>query len=322
MTASSSTSGSRGGELELSPEQESVRGWGSFENLPGGRTLVMGILNVTPDSFSDGGQHADRSGPVRHALDLVLAGADIIDVGGESTRPGADPVAVPTEQERVLPVIRELAARGVVMSVDTMHVETARLAVEAGAHIINDVSGERVADDMIDLVRDTGVPYILTHARGDSRSMDRRAVYEDTVEDVRAELLEWRGRFLDRGVMREQLILDPGLGFAKAGDQDWDLLAGMGRFTDMGHPVLIAASRKRFIGTLMARSREESIGKPGGNGQQVPPPSERDAATAAISALAAERGAWAVRVHDAASSRNAVDVTRKLLATEASGDAS
>lgn len=300
----------------------SLRGWGSFEALPQERTLVMGILNVTPDSFSDGGLYDEPSSAVRHAMRLVSEGADIIDVGGESTRPGADPVAPEIERERILPVIRRLAESGVVMSVDTMHAETARAAVEAGAHIINDVSGQRLDDAMIDVVRETGVPYILTHARGDSRTMDRLARYEDTVEEVRAELAQWRRRLLDAGVRPSQIILDPGLGFAKGGVQDWELLAGMGRIVELGHPVLIAASRKRFLGNLLAEARASIEGRTSDSHGAVPRPAERDAATAAISAISAEHGAWAVRVHDAASSRDAVEVTRKLLAARGDRPAS
>ncbi|WP_342742322.1 dihydropteroate synthase [Kocuria massiliensis] len=304
------------------PDVLNLRGWGCWENLPKNRTLVMGILNVTPDSFSDGGLHDEPSQAVRHAMRLVADGADLIDVGGESTRPGAEPVPPEVERQRILPVIRELADRDVVMSVDTMHAETARAAVEAGAHIINDVSGQRLDDAMIDVVRETGVPYILMHARGDSRSMDSLAHYDDTVEDVRSELAQWRHRLLDAGVPAEKIIVDPGLGFAKGGVQDWELLAGMDRIVDLGHPVLIAASRKRFLGTLLGEARASISGTPEASVREVPRPAERDAATAAISALAAEHGAWAVRVHDAASSRDAVEVTRQLLAVKGARPAS
>ncbi|WP_235503654.1 dihydropteroate synthase [Curtobacterium sp. S6] len=304
------------------PDVLSLRGWGSYEALPRDRTLIMGILNVTPDSFSDGGLHDEPSSAVRHAMRLVSEGADIIDVGGESTRPGAEPVAPEIERKRILPVIRQLAARGVVMSVDTMHAETARAAVAAGAHIINDVSGQRLDDAMIDVVRETGVPYVLMHARGDSRTMDQLAHYEDTVEEVRAELVQWRQRLVDAGVDPAKIILDPGLGFAKGGVQDWELLAGMHRIVELGHPVLIAASRKRFLGTLLGEARSSIAGRGAGDAGEVPRPAERDAATAAISALSAEHGAWAVRVHDAAASRDAVEVTRKLLAARVDRPAS
>ncbi|WP_243155688.1 dihydropteroate synthase [Kocuria sp. TGY1127_2] len=322
MNAPVASFGGPGDASSVPPESSAARGWGSFADLPQDRTLVMGILNVTPDSFSDGGEHDDTSRAVSHALKLVAQGADIVDVGGESTRPGATPVAASTERQRILPVIDELVARDIVVSVDTMHASTAQAAVEAGAHIINDVSGERVEDAMIDVVRESGVPYILMHSRGDSRSMDRLAHYQNTVEDVRAELIQWRQRLLDAGIAPGQILVDPGLGFAKSGDQDWELLARMDRIADIGHPVLIAASRKRFIGTLMAQARATFPEPLGETSQKVPRPSERDASTAAISALAAERGAWAVRVHDVASTRDAVEVTRKLLAIKAVSDAS
>lgn len=322
MTAPEASTGRTGDALGAPPRLSSVRGWGSFENLPTDRTLVMGILNVTPDSFSDGGRHDEPSRALAHGLELVRDGADIVDIGGESTRPGATPVEPSEERRRIIPVIRALAARDVVVSVDTMHASTAAAAVEAGAHLINDVSGERLDDAMIDVVRRSGVPYILMHSRGDSRSMDRLAAYEDTVADVCAELTQWRQRLLDAGVEPDRIIIDPGLGFAKTGSQDWELIAGLDRLRRMGHPVLVAASRKRFVGRMMAESRAGYSGNMRQMPQPVPSPAERDPATAAISALSAERGAWAVRVHDAAASRDAVEVTRQLLAVKGPSDAS
>ena len=226
-----------------------------WPSLPTGRTLVMGILNVTPDSFSDGGEHLDPEAAVAHGLALVRDGADLVDVGGESTRPGAEPVDPAQERRRILPVVRRLTERGVVVSVDTLHPDTAEAALQAGAGIVNDVSGARLGEEMIELIARTGAPYILTHARGDSATMDSLARYADPVAEVRAELLGLRQRLLDGGVDPAQIVLDPGLGFAKGGDQDWRLLAGLDALTGLGHPVLVAASRKRFLGSTLAAAR-------------------------------------------------------------------
>lgn len=271
-------------------------GWGSYEGLPTARTLVMGILNVTPDSFSDGGLHDTVDAAVRHGLDMAARGADIVDVGGDSTRPGSVRTGPAEEQDRILPVIRELSARGIVISVDTLNPETAAAALDAGAHIVNDVSGMNVRQDMIDLVADRRVPYVLMHSRGTSTTMDSLATYGDTAREVIAELLHLRERFYGAGVSPENVIVDPGLGFAKAGSQDWDLLRALPELRQLGNKVLIAASRKRFLGHLL------------GDGDTPRPASERDVATAAISALAAFGGAWAVRVHDVASTADAVAV--------------
>ncbi|QNV38004.1 dihydropteroate synthase [Rothia terrae] len=288
-----------------------VRGWGSVENLPTDRTLVMGILNVTPDSFSDGGQHFEVQDAVEHARAMLAAGADIIDVGGESTRPGATRVSIEEEQRRVLPVIRELAKIGAVMSIDTLNWQTARVAIEAGAHIINDVSGMSLTDGMVQAAAELQVPYILTHARGTSQTMDAQATYSDTVQEVKAELLMLRERLYSAGVKPGNLILDPGLGFAKGGVQDWELIAATHELTLLGNKVLVAGSRKRFIGTMLAEAASQ---RPGGTGEHEAPAAEgRDGATAAITALAAAEGAWAVRVHDVASSADAVQVAKAFL---------
>lgn len=265
--------------------------------LPTGRTLVMGILNVTPDSFSDGGRHDSVERALEHARRMLAEGADIVDVGGESTRPGARPVPPAEEQERILPVVEALLAEGAVVSVDTMHTATARAALELGPVILNDVSGPAHEPDMPALVAATGAPYVLMHSRGTPQTMDGLAEYADTVTDVVAELRAAAERFLAAGVLPEQLILDPGLGFAKAGGHNWELLRGLGRLRALGHPVLVAASRKRFLGGLLA-----------GEDGAAPAPSDRDAATAAVTALSAAQGAWAVRVHDVASSAAAVRV--------------
>ncbi len=285
-----------------------VCGWGSFENLPNDRTLVMGILNVTPDSFSDGGQHFEVQDAVAHARAMLVAGADIIDVGGESTRPGATRVSIEEEQRRVLPVIEELAKIGAVMSIDTLNWQTARAAIEAGARIINDVSGMSLTDGMVQTAAELQVPYILTHARGTSQTMDAQASYSDTVQEVKAELLMLRERLYGAGVKPENLIIDPGLGFAKGGVQDWELIAATHELTLLGNPVLVAGSRKRFIGTLLAEAASQ---RPGASAEQSAVVAEgRDGATAAITALVAAEGAWAVRVHDVASSADAVQVAK------------
>lgn len=272
-----------------------------LRRLPSDRTLVMGILNVTPDSFSDGGEHDTVAAAIAHGRALLAAGADIVDIGGESTRPGADPVSPEQEQERILPVVQALLDDGAVLSIDTMHTATARAALELGEVIVNDVSGLHHEPDMPALIAETGAPYILMHNRGTPTTMDDLAVYGDLVEDVLAELVQVRQRFYDAGVAPEQIIMDPGLGFAKAGEQNWELLRGLDRLIGLGHLVLVAASRKRFLGTLLQD-------QPGHTHAPAAPPAplQRDAATAAISALSAHHGAWAVRVHDVTPTADAV----------------
>lgn len=280
---------------------------GSYENLPTDRTLIMGILNVTPDSFFDGGLHADTATAVAHAKTLVAQGADIIDVGGESTRPGATRVPLAEEQRRVLPVIEALAAENIVMSVDTLNPETARAAVAAGAHIINDVAGMSLRDDMIETVAELGVPYILMHSRGTSITMDSLAVYTDVAGEVFSELFTLRERLLAGGVAPEQIILDPGPGFAKQGEQNWQILAGLQTLADEGHRVLVAGSRKRFIARLLKEQDAAASGLPL---EQVTEraATERDVASAALSVMAAEAGAWAVRVHNVQATADALGV--------------
>ncbi|MBD5786704.1 dihydropteroate synthase [Cellulosimicrobium terreum] len=257
----------------------------------------MGVVNVTPDSFSDGGEWYEPAAAVAHGLDLLAQGADILDVGGESTRPGAARVDVETELARVLPVIAELAAQDVVISVDTTRAVVAERAVSAGARIVNDVSGGLADPAMADVVARTGVAYVCMHWRGHADVMDSLEVYDDVVTDVRDELAARVEAFLAAGVRREQLVLDPGLGFSKAGSANWPLLARLGELTALGLPVLVGASRKRFLGHLLA----------GPDGDPVPP-LQRDGATAAVSALAAAAGAWAVRVHAVRESADAVRV--------------
>ena len=267
-----------------------------FADLPTGRTLVMGILNVTEDSFSDGGRYVRADDAIGHGLRMLYAGADIIDVGGESTRPGADFVSPEDERNRVLPVIKALVKAGAIVSIDTMHTSTARAALDAGAHIVNDVSGLTHEPDMPALIAERKVPYVLMHRRGDAQTMVTEANYTDVVAEVLAELTELRDRFLAAGVPASSIVLDPGLGFAKAPEHNWALLRATHKLSALGHPVLIGTSRKRFLGSLLAEA-----GKPA-------PPAERDVATAATSALAAAAGAWCVRVHDVESTLDAVKV--------------
>ncbi|MDH6126287.1 dihydropteroate synthase [Kitasatospora sp. GP82] len=271
-------------------------------HLPGlpqlDRCAVMGIVNVTPDSFSDGGLWLDPAAAVSHGLRLTASGADLVDVGGESTRPGSQRVTEAEELRRVIPVVRELAAAGVVVSIDTMRASVAEQAVAAGARLVNDVSGGLADPDMAEVVADTGAPFVVMHWRGQSADMDGLAVYEDVVADVAAELSQRVGELLAAGVKEEQLILDPGLGFAKTSEHNWALLGRLDALTALGRPVLVAASRKRFLGTLLANPE---TGEPR-------PARQRDDATAAISALSAQAGAWAVRVHDVAGTADAVRV--------------
>lgn len=269
---------------------------------------MMGVVNVTPDSFSDGGQWLDADTAVRHGLDLVAAGADIVDVGGESTRPGALRIDVEEEMRRVLPVIRDLVAEGVVVSIDTMWSATAREALDAGATIVNDVSGGRADPAMMALAAETAAPIVLMHWREHSVEMQRHTHYDDLVGDIRAELLVQVDAALAAGVDPARIILDPGLGFSKTGAQNWTVLAHLDAFVEMGFPLLVAASRKRFIGELLASGDPST-----GSGEpQLRPTQGREAATAAITMLSAMAGAWCVRVHDAAASADAVRVAARL----------
>ncbi|WP_298177341.1 dihydropteroate synthase [Saccharomonospora sp.] len=260
-----------------------------------GRCVVMGILNVTPDSFSDGGRYLSRQDALAHAHAMWRRGADVIDVGGESTRPGAERVDAETEKSRVVPVVRTLAAEGLVLSVDTTRAAVAAAAIEAGAHIINDVSGGLADPDMAKVAADTGAPWVLMHWRGHSRNMNALATYDDVVSEVRDELSARVDAALAAGVREEAIVLDPGLGFAKRAEHDWALLHGLDVVSSLGFPVLVGASRKRFLGRLLA------------DGDGTPrPPAGREVATAAVSALAAHAGAWGVRVHDVGASLDAV----------------
>lgn len=259
------------------------------------RPLVMGILNVTPDSFSDGGLHFAATDAIAHGLALHAQGADIVDVGGESTRPGAERIDADDEIARVLPVIEALVARGVPVSIDTMRADTARAAVAAGACIVNDVSGGLADPAMHAAVADLDVVYIAMHWRGHSASMDDLATYADVVTEVRDALLERAATAQAAGIARERIVIDPGLGFAKKRDHNWQLLQALPELVATGYPVLVGASRKRFIGSLL----EDADGTPRAF-------ADRDAASDAVSALASAAGVWGVRVHDVQRSRDAV----------------
>ncbi|MFJ9950186.1 dihydropteroate synthase [Kitasatospora sp. NPDC091207] len=279
-----------------------------MDKLPGvddwGRCGVMGIVNVTPDSFSDGGLWLDPGRAVAHGLRLAAQGADIVDVGGESTRPGAVRVTPEEETRRVLPVVRALVAAGVAVSVDTMRADVAEAAVDCGARIINDVSGGRADPRMASVVARTGVPFVVMHWRGQSAGMDELAEYEDVVAEAISEVAHQMAVVVSAGVDLDQLVVDPGLGFAKGREDDWALLARLDAWAALGRPVLVAASRKRFLGTLLA---DPATGEPR-------PARARDAATAAVSTLAAVQGAWAVRVHDVPGTADAVRVVAALRA--------
>ncbi|GEN80017.1 dihydropteroate synthase [Actinotalea fermentans ATCC 43279 = JCM 9966 = DSM 3133] len=273
-------------------------------NLTGlDRTLVMGVVNVTPDSFSDGGRWFDRDRAIAHGLELRAQGADLLDVGGESTRPGAPRVDEDEERRRVLPVVHALAAEGAVVSVDTTRPGVARAAVEAGASVVNDVSGGLADAGMRSVVAETGVVYVAMHWRGHADVMDALADYDDVVTDVRDELARRLDELLAAGVRLDQVVLDPGLGFAKPGRDNWPLLANLDVLAGLGRPLLVGASRKRFLGHLLA----------GPDGEPAPPDA-RDLATAAVSALCAAAGAWCVRVHDVPGSADAVRVGAAWLA--------
>ena len=271
------------------------------------RALVMGVLNVTPDSFSDGGRYLDPARAVEHGRRLVAAGADLVDVGGESTRPGAERPSATQEADRVLPVVSALASDGVRVSVDTMRAGVAEQAVSAGAVLVNDVSGGRADEGMFDVVARAGVAYVLMHWRAHSEQMQQHTVYGDVVGDVLAELAVQLEVALAAGIEPGHIALDPGIGFSKTADQSWEVLSGLERMHDLGHPVLVAASRKRFLGVLLA---DTGTGEPR-------PPDEREDATTAISTLAAAAGAWCVRTHSVAPTADAVRVASRWAGADA-----
>ncbi|HEY4267868.1 MAG TPA: dihydropteroate synthase [Galbitalea sp.] len=259
----------------------------------GARPVVVGVLNLTPDSFSDGGEFTAHDLAIARAVQLRSQGADLIDVGGESTRPGAERIDPGVEQERIMPVVTDLVQRGISVSVDTMNSSTALVAARAGVRVINDVSGGLADPEMYRVVAQTGVRYIASHWRGHSDTMDDLTSYSDVVAEVRdalkariAELLVW-------GVSPERIVVDPGLGFAKTGAHNWALLAALADLESLGYPILIGASRKRFLAPFA---------------EDDAPPSDRDFATAIISALAARAGVWGVRVHNVEATKTALDI--------------
>jgi len=263
-------------------------------------TLIMGIVNVTPDSFSDGGRHADPDTATAHGLWLRAEGAHILDVGGESTRPGAERVDPRVEQERVLPVVRALAEAGCVVSIDTMNASTALAAVQAGARIVNDVSGGLADTEMLAAVASTDADLVLGHWRGPSAEMYARAAYEDVVRDVVRELSERVDAAAAAGIPPARLVVDPGIGFGKKGAQNWDVLRALPRVTGLGHRVLVGTSRKRFLA--------ETLSADGTTDDPNVTEGRRDLATAVTSVLSAQAGAWGVRVHDVGATRDALRI--------------
>ncbi|CAM5672588.1 Dihydropteroate synthase OS=Streptomyces alboniger OX=132473 GN=folP PE=3 SV=1 [Streptomyces alboniger] len=285
-----------------------LRGRGSVQGLPEwGRCAVMGVVNVTPDSFSDGGRWFDTTAAVKHGIDIVAQGADLVDVGGESTRPGATRVDEAEELRRVVPVVRGLAAEGVTVSVDTMRATVAEQALAAGAVLVNDVSGGLADPRMVPAVAAAGAPFVVMHWRGFLTDIHAEPAYGDVVPEVVDELHARVAAAIEGGIAPERIVVDPGLGFSKKAEHDLALLARLDRLRELGHPVLVAASRKRFLGRVLAGPE----GAP-------PPARERDAATAAVSAIAAHQGAWAVRVHEVRATADAVRVAQAV--TDAAGD--
>ena len=281
------------------------------------RCLVMGVVNVTPDSFSDGGRWFGADAAIKHGLDLVAQGADIVDVGGESTRPGAQRVSEDEELRRIGPVVTELAKAGVPVSVDTMRAAVAEFAVSRGAVLVNDVSGGLADPQMARLVAGAGVSYVVVHWRGHSHDMYSRAVYADVVAEVRDELTARIDAVVAAGVDPDRIVVDPGLGFGKRPEHNWPLLThlpDLGRLGGRTFPVLAGASRKRFLGLLLA-------GPEGPDGTPGPPrPFDGcDEATVAVSALAAAAGAWCVRVHQVPANADAVRVAAAWRAASAVG---
>jgi dihydropteroate synthase len=260
----------------------------------------MGVVNVTPDSFSDGGRWFEPDEAIAHGRALVDEGADIVDVGGESTRPGAERPPVAEELRRVLPVIRALAGVTCV-SVDTMRAEVAAAALEAGASMVNDVSGGQADPDMLRLVAEAEVPYVLMHWRGHSTTMQSRAVYADVAGEVVAELTHQVAQAERAGIRPDRLILDPGLGFAKTGEHNWELLQRLDELDRLGRPLLFGVSRKTFLGTLLA----DEAGTPR-------PASQRDDATTVLTYVLAGHPVWGVRVHAVRPSRDAIAVAQRL----------
>jgi dihydropteroate synthase len=268
----------------------------------------MGVVNVTPDSFSDGGRFLDPVLAVKHGHQLVADGADLVDVGGESTRPGARRPSEQEELDRVMPVVTELCDAGVAVSVDTMRARVAEQAVGAGAVLVNDVSGGRADDEMLPTVARLGTPYVLMHWRAHSGQMQRYSRYDDVVTDVMTELREQLEAARSAGVDPARIAVDPGIGFSKTAEQNWDVLAGTERLHQLGHPVLVATSRKRFLGVLLAD----------GEGR-LRPTELREDATTATSALAAAAGAWCIRTHSVRPTLDAIAVASRWAAARLRG---
>lgn len=264
------------------------------------RTLVMGVVNVTPDSFSDGGRYVDTDKAITHGFQLLEDGADIIDIGGESTRPGAQRVSVDEELRRVIPVIKALAKDGVVVSIDTMRADVAQAAHAVGASIINDVSAGQADSQMLATVARMQTPFISMHWRGHSTEMSALTDYQDVVTDVMTEMQTQVTRAIDAGIDVGRIVLDPGIGFAKTVDQNWPLLAHINKFVQLGHPLLVGVSRKRFLGELLSKDGE------------VRPVDQREHATTALTTFLTSAGVWCVRVHDVKAARDAIAVVERL----------
>ena len=266
-------------------------------NLPTDRTLVLGILNITPDSFADGGKYIDPSDAIARGLQMLDEGVDVIDIGGESTRPGAEPISLNEELERVIPVIRSLSKHGAIISIDTTRSETARASVESGAKIVNDISAGLYDSEMLATVAALNCPYIAMHTRGNSKNMSTLAKYVEVVSEVISELSQRVDAALKAGISKSNLILDPGIGFAKEAEHNWALINHIDSLESLGYPVVIGASRKRFLGELTDNSS----------------PEDREAASIALTALLARRKIWGVRVHSVKHHRDAISVAGKVL---------
>jgi len=275
-------------------------------------TAIMGIVNVTPDSFSDGGRFLAADAAIAHGRALRAEGAHILDVGGESTRPGAGRVPAAEEQARVLPVVAALAADGATVSIDTMNASTARAAVDLGARIVNDVSGGLADPDMLAVVAASGADVVLQHWRGPSAHMYAHAAYDDLARDLVHELEARLRAAADAGISPDRVILDPGIGFGKHGAQNWEALRALDRIVAIGPRVLVGTSRKRFLAEALAAASPD-------RDPDVPTP-RRDLATAVTSVLAAQAGAWAVRVHDVAATRDALTVRTRWSGDQDSDD--
>jgi dihydropteroate synthase len=260
-------------------------------------TLIMGIVNVTPDSFSDGGRYLHADAAIAHGLRMFAEGAQLIDVGGESTRPGAERVSAQVEQDRILPVVSELAKAGAVVSIDTMNASTAAAAVDAGARIVNDVSGGLADPAMLAAIAPTGADVVLSHWRGPSSDMYAHADYGDIVIEVLRELSGRVDAAASAGIPPARIIVDPGIGFGKRGGQNWDVLRALPRIAGLGHRVLVGTSRKRFLTEALTGADDEPLSE-----------DRRDGATAVTSVLAAQAAVWAVRVHDVAATRDALRI--------------